>query len=113
MSGNDSRATLSGFDAVTCIVSAASLLGSAFSATLLVPAALSRDLYGGTAFIVFIVIFFQLIGFGAAVGVPSLVLLLRRRLKLSRAAVWMLTIGLTGVAAEVLALAWIPRGSGG
>jgi hypothetical protein len=60
---------------------------------------------------VFIVIFFQLLGFVAAVGVPSLVLLFRQRLKLSRAALWMLAIGLAGIAVEVLVLVLIPKGS--
>ena len=111
MSDMSSPPTLSSFDVVTCIVSSASLLGSAFSATLLIPSALNRDLYGGTAALAVMIIFLQLLGLVAAVGVPSPVLLLRRLFRLSRVACWLLAFASVGVVIEVLALSVIPKGS--
>jgi hypothetical protein len=96
---------------VTRLTSSASLLGSAFSATLLVPGGLKHGLYGGTALLVAVIILFQLLGFIAAVGIPALVLLFRRRFQLSQVALWLLGFGLFGVALEALALFVIPPGS--
>src|SRR3954470_16484083 len=103
--------TLSRFDIVICIVSIASLLGSAFSATFLIPSALKHDLYGGTALIIFGIIFLHSLGFVAVVGVPALILLVRGRFRMSRLPVWLLCFGIGGVGLEVLALMLIPAGS--
>jgi hypothetical protein len=107
MSDIATQQTMSDLDFATYVVSFASLVGSAYSARLLVPS-IGPGLYGGTAVFVGMILFFQIVVLVLAVGVPTLVLLLRRRFRLSRTAVVLLAVALTGVVAEGIALAIIP-----
>jgi hypothetical protein len=96
-----------GLDSAIFFVSIGSLVGSVCSGFLLVPS-IGPGLYGGTALMVGMIILLQVVAFVFFVGVPIVVQLFRRRFRMSRAAVWMLAISLTGVVAEVVLLSVIP-----
>lgn len=98
---------MSGFDAITCLTSVASLLASTGAGAIIVPS-IHGGFYGGTALMVFVVLSFQVAALFLAVALPSLVLAVRHRLRLSRTAGWLLAIAVAGVAVEGLALWLIP-----
>ncbi|WP_341407520.1 hypothetical protein [Luteolibacter soli] len=83
-------------------------MGASF---LIIPGVRS-GLYGGTALMVGFIFVCQVAVLLFAVGVPVLVMAIRRRLKLSREAVWLLALAVAGVAAEALVL-WLVPVTGG
>ena len=98
---------VSGFDLVTCVTSILSLLASAGVSLLIVPT-IRGGFYGGTALMVFIVLLFQVATLLLAVGLPSLVMAVRRRFRLSRTGRLLLALAVAGIAFEAFALWIIP-----
>lgn len=98
---------MSGFDVVTCITSVASLLASIGVSFLIVPS-IAGGFYGLAALLVFFVLCVQVATLLLAVGLPSLVMTVRHRMRLSRTARLLLALAVSGVAVEGLALWLIP-----
>ena len=95
-----------GLSEFAVMVSTVSLVASAFTAFLLVPSALQHSIYGGTAVLVLIIVFFQLLGF-AIVGFIKLILF---KYRMHPFAFKFVICSLVAVGLEILSVVVIPQG---
>ncbi len=98
---------ISGFDLVTGVVCGASLCGSVPTGWEII-GSIRPGFYGGTALLIALLVFAQIAALVLAVGLPAVVLLLGRRLRMSRFGWWLLAAALVAIVGEALGLVFIP-----
>lgn len=105
--GNGSTA----FEMMPRAVSGISLLISLTSwALLAADGASGGKAYAGTALAIFALAVLQALGFVISVGIPSLALVAKRRLRLNRSTIRLTAAALAGIAGQMAAVVLIPAG---
>lgn len=104
---NSNSAEISGFDLLSRVVCCISLCASFFTGWAII-GSIRPGFYGGTALLIGLVVFAQMVALVFAVIVPAIVLFFCRRLRMSRLAWMLLAIAILAVAAETWGLSVVP-----